>query len=536
MMSFDAVLSRIANGESFSSSELLPYLCLERQEERANINMRLAEAFWHSGREDDLKQAKVFIQRAWLLSRFSPALLPLYAQIYSARDDIPGIREAYKRVGMTMAAKGDVSEAIKYFDLWQYTYVEFRNLDKYEYDFDILDCMDRLARPYRFSRRRRRIKDRKIRVAYLVKGIKELGSVLIKLNLLFARFHDRSRVEPLFFVPESEDEVIGSVEGGDIVRLFQSHGCKLIMGPNVQATDERLLAVARRIYKARADILVTSAALATFDHYFVTALRPAPITIGLVQGPPPQFTPLNLDWGIAWSRHPLMDCPVGCSWVSMEGDLPARSEIEPYDRRELNIPDNAFIVVSAGRYVKFQEPAFWRAIIDLLKQHPQMHYVAMGVEEFQVPFLSTMLSHEVRSRIRFLSWRGMEYQRALCLAEVLIDTFPSGGGGTLLDALNLGIPCVAFENNYLRLYDQTDWSPADELIDIPDLLIKRGDFQQMKLAVSRLVEDPQYRRDIARRSQEYIHKTRGNASRAVRKCEEVYARVLRTLSSKREAP
>src|SRR5438067_1932210 len=124
-MSFAAILSRIANGEMVSSSELLPYLCLERREQRANANKLLAEACWQSGREDHLRHATVFIHRAWVLSRFAPELLPLYIQIYSALDDIAGIREAYKRVGLMMATQGNVSEAIRYFDQWQYAYWRF---------------------------------------------------------------------------------------------------------------------------------------------------------------------------------------------------------------------------------------------------------------------------------------------------------------------------------------------------------------------------------------------------------------------------
>lgn len=537
-MSLDAILSRIAGGESASSSELLPYLCLERRERRADVNALLAAAYLQSGSEDHLRRAKVFIRRAWLLSRSSPDLLPLYTEIHSALDDIPAIREAYKRVGMAMASRGDVSEAIRYFDLWQYADMQFRSLDKFEYDFDILDCVDRLARPHRLSPPPRGdlLKGGKIRVAYLVKGVTELGSVLVKVNLLFARYHDRSRVEPMFFVPEAKRTVLESAAGREHLRLFESHGCEVVMAPDVDKTSERLLAVARTISDARPDLLVASAALAEFQHYFITALRPAPFVVGLVQGPPQQFAPPALDYGIVWSKHPLIDCPVNCSWIPLRGDLPVRGEITPYDRRELGIPEQAFVIASAGRYVKFQEPAFWRAVVDLLRRFPQMYYLVMGAEESQIPFLPPMLSEEVTARVRFLGWRGESYLRGLCLAEVLIDTFPSGGGGVLLDALALGIPSVSFENDYMRLYDQTDWSLADEFIKTPELVAPRGDFEQMKRVVSRLITDREHRRDMARRAQEYTLETRGNSPLSVRECEDIYFRFLEQRLSGNAAP
>jgi glycosyltransferase involved in cell wall biosynthesis len=537
-MSFDAILSRVASGESVTSSELLPYLCAERRERRAEVNRLLAGAYFQSGGGEDLQRAKVFIRRAWLLSRFSPDLLPLYTQIHSALDDIPGIREAYKRLGVAAASRGDVSEAIRYFDLWQYAYMQFKSLDKFEYDFDILECVDRLARPHRLSPKPRAglLKGGKIRVAYLVKGITELGSVLVRVNLLFARYHDRARVEPMFFVPESGRAVLDSEAGREHVRLFESHGCELRTAPDMSVMGERLRAAARMIYDARPDILVASAALTQFQHYYITSLRPAPFVIGHIQGPPQQYAPPLLDYGVVWSKHPLIDCPVSCSWVPLRGDLPERDKITPYDRRDLGVPDGAFVVASAGRYVKFQEPAFWRAVLDLLGQFPHLHYLLMGAEEAQVPFLSPMLSQGVRARVHFLSWRGDSYLRGLCLADVLIDTFPSGGGGALLDALALGIPPVSFENNYMRLYDQTDWSLADEFIKVPELIVPRGDFDQMKRVVSRLVADPEYRRDVARRCQEYVLETRTKPPLSVRECEDIYLRFLEQRLSGDAAP
>ncbi len=531
-MNFEAVLSRIASGESVPSSELLPYLCLEKREQRANVNRLLAEACLQSGREDQLRHARVFIHRAWLLSKFSAELLPLYTQIYSALDDVAGIREAYKRAGVEMAAQGNVSEAIRYFDSWQYADFHFKHLDRYEYDFDIMDCMDRLAQPRRLSPAPRagRSAGEKIRVAYLVKGITEMGSVLVKINLLYARYHDRARVEPMFFVPESESAVLASASGPEFLRLFESHGCKVVMAPNVGDAGDRLFAVARAIYDARPDILVTSAALADFNHYFITSLRPAPFVVGFVQGPPPQFAPPILDWGIAWSKHPLIDCLVSCSHVEMEFDLIARSEVTPYERRELDIPEDALVAATAGRHVKFQEPKFWKAVIDLLQEHPQLYYLAVGAEESQVPFLPSMLSPELRSRIRFMGWRGDEYLRGICLVDIVIDTFPSGGGGTLCDSMALGVPVVAFENNYMKQYDQTDWSPAQEFIGLPERIVPRGDFDELKRVVSRMIDDAEYRRDVARRGQDYIWETRSHPERVVRNCEEAYFRLLENLS------
>jgi hypothetical protein len=96
-----------------------------------------------------------------------------------------------------------------------------------------------------------------------------------------------------------------------------------------------------------------------------------------------------------------------------------------------------------------------------------------------------------------------------------------------MDAMALGIPVVSFKNNYMRLFDQTDWSPAEEFIDIPDLIVQRGNFKQLKSLVSKLIDDPGYRLKIGEACEQKIHSTKGNPERMVRKCENIYVEVIR---------
>jgi len=521
------VLLEISKGNAVDESQLLPFLCLEENEKRCEVNAKLAAACAEAG---NLEQAKTFVERAWILSRFSADLAPLYSKICSSLGDIPSIRNAYKRLGLKRSEEGDVSGAIHYFDLWQYTHAAFTNVDRYEYDFDILGAMDRLAERYRFPLRREisSPKGRRIRLAYLAKGVAETGSVLLKINLLFAKFHDRSRFELTFFTPETEKTILNSARGKENIKLFEQVNCKVIWAPDSKTLEETVLTVAQKIYEAKPDLLISSAALADFKHYFLVSLRPAPITLGFIQGPLPQFAPLCLDWGIAWVRHPLIDCPVGCSLVDLEEELPRRKEVIPYERRQLNLPEHSLLLMSGGRHVKFQDPECWKAIIDVLGKHSHVFYLAVGVQEDQLPFLAPMVPHEVKDRIRFFDWRTEgDYLKILCLADILIDTFPSGGGAILFDAMALGIPVVSFKNNYMRRFDQTDWSVAEEVVPIPEMIVPRGDFGRFKAVVSRLIEDEDYRQDIADRCRKDVHEKRGNPRRMVQRCEEIYLKRIK---------
>jgi len=526
-MSLDSILTRIASGEAVPASELLPYLSAESRQQRADVNRLLADACWRSGREEQRRHAKTFIARAWLLSRFSPELLPLFEQIHAAAGDIDGIREAYKRLGMTAAATGDVSAALRYFNLWQYAYHRCQHVDRYAYDVDILDCVDRLAAPDRHRSRLRPdlLQGGKIRVAYLAAGVTEVGSALMMVIASLVKHHDRSRFEPMVFVPEAERTVRTSEAGRRELERFKNLDCELVMAPDIRPAHARLVALGRLIDDARPDVLITSAALATFDHCFVAALRPAPVTIGLIQGPPQQFAPLTLDSAISWMLHPLLDCPVTCALHHNEFALPTRREVSAFDRRTLGLSPESVVMLSAGRHVKFQDRTFWETIVDLLRDHPEASFVAMGVEEGQIVFLSSLLTPELRTRIRLLAWQGANYLPLLCMADMVIDTFPSGGGSILFDAMSLGVPVVSFANDYMKLYDQVDWSPAEEFIHVPDLLLQRGDFPEMRRRVSRLIEDRDYRSEMARQCLEDIQ-DRTDPARASRKYEAICLQIL----------
>lgn len=520
-MELDKLIEQIMGGNLIKGSELLPYLCLENVEERWYANFRLAEAYSEIG---DLHQAQVFIKRSWVLSKFSPDLLPLYIKIHLALNDVGAIRDAYKRLGMMEASKGNISDALKYFNLWQYAFANYQKLDKYNYDFDILERIEEMAKPWRYKDYDlpRRSDNKKIRLAYLTFGMSHTNSVLIKVNRTFAQYHDKSHFVVTFFVPEE----CKSQQGLENIKIFKKYNCGVIVAPSSKKSLKNLLAVGMQIYNYKPDILVTNALLADFEHYFITCLRPAPIIIGLLQGPPPQFTAPCLDWSISWSKHPLIDCPSDCSLVQMGLDLPDTDSITPYKKKDFDIPDDSQILLSAGRHVKFQSLDFWKSMLSILSAFPMVYYVVVGVTTEQLPFLDELLTPELEGRVKLLGWRE-DQLRIYSLADVVIDTFPSGGGHVLVEAMALGIPFVSFENNYMREFDQTDWSVADEFVSIPELLINRGDFKQFKRIISKLLEDEAYRSKIGTLCKEQIHSSIGSAEEGVRRFESVLLEIMK---------
>jgi len=523
-MEFKDIIRSISSGVDIDQTYITPYLTIDSREKRCEINLKLAQAFRDA---NNLSQANCFIQRAWLLSKFSEDLLPLFIDIHSSLGDIPSIQAAYKRIGIRKCSEPNFSEALYYFTLSIYAYANNQKIDFYTYDFDMLGQIDILARQHRFAHGSPKIMKQKqrIKLAYLLFGILQTGSTVVKICQLLAKHHDKNLFEVTFYLPETESSIKGCTESIANINKFISYECDVITAPEATTEEESLVALAKEIYSRQSDILITTAMIADLRQYFIASTQPAPVVIGLHHGPPAQFVVPSLDWSITWSRHPLVDCPCDCSLVPLEVELPKKKSIRPINRQSLDIPEHGLILMSAGRYTKFQEKKFWQAIFDLLEFHPNAYYVVLGVERQEVALIEELLTPSIEKRVKIISWQR-DYLPYLAMADIFIDTYPSGGGLTLVDAMALAIPIVVFKNNFMQPFNQNDWSHAEDLVNIPELLIERNDYRSFKKLISKLMIDQEFYQRMSKAIQEQIYRTNGRPERMVKECERIYTKVF----------
>lgn len=472
-VSLHDIIAQIRTGHFPDSSALLPHLACASKEQRCYINAELAIACLHAGQLRHLELAKELIQRAWLLSGFDERLLPTFVKIHESLKDSGAIAEAYKRVGVSYAEGNNITEALKWFSSSMYAHSGCGFGDKYQYDFELLNHIEKMAGRYRLPPiNRPPLEGRKLRVAYLVFGAHHIGSVIVKIVKCLADHHDASRFEIALFVPESKVS--------DEPPAYSIHELRQGRWPVIQPTSigkDRLLDTAMNIHSFAPDILVTSAGLADLAHYFIISQFTSLKTLGLLLGPPPQFVSPKFDRAISATKHPLLDSPCETHFVKLECKLPESGRVACIERSELKIPGKAFVFVSGGRAPKFENPAFWSWIASVLRQFPDTYYIALGIEKLP-ECLNDNDMKEVRDRIRCVSWKK-EYLNVLGIADLCLDTYPSGGGVFLLEAMALGIPVIGFKNNYLNRYDQTDWSPFEEFSPSPELAVCRGDWASL---------------------------------------------------------
>ena len=522
---FDTALDRILAGEEIDTKDLLPFLAVESLKKRILNNKCLAGAYFASHTPWRLEKAATFIERAWQLSAFSEEIFPIYKRVHEEKQDYQAIRAAYKRLGMEAAKQGRAGKAIEFFNSWQNCLVSYAGTDDYQYDDDVLDCMERLAAPYKFATHEAaQTGNDKIRVAYLVKGMKDVNSVLVKLNLLYAEFHDSSLFEVMIVVPETKEAIAASAQGQQSLQQFEEHGCRLILAANIEDDLERTIDIGKRIHAEGPHIFIAQALLSDFFYYFLALQRPAPVVMAYVAGSLPLFTTRNLDWMISWFAATQVDAPGNCALVPFEVELPRN--VAAYSKESLHFPEESTLIVSAGRSAKFQDRDIWRAIVATVRKYPQACFAAIGIEKEWVPFLDEVVPPELESRIKYFGWRE-DYLRILAAGDICLDTYPTGGGVSMADAMAVGLPVVSFHHCYEEMYRQTQASGADEFIRIPELIAGRGDFEGFKAIINKLIEDDGYRKTMSRRCRERIEATRGNPERMVRRSEEIYIRVLR---------
>jgi glycosyltransferase involved in cell wall biosynthesis len=231
-----------------------------------------------------------------------------------------------------------------------------------------------------------------------------------------------------------------------------------------------------------------------------------------------------LDSNIAMSIHPGLDTPGNCTVVPLEFALPSVGSVTMEGREQFGLPENSKIIASAGRPNKFESGDYWRSVANILSRSPDAMHMAIGIDRLPEAALKH-LHGGLKDRIRLVNWRK-DYLRVLALADVVLDTYPSGGGVVLLDAMALGIPVVSMANDYLHEFDQTDWGLGNELGINSELVAPRHDFARQVDIITRLLADQAYRARLGRECETLVRAQRGSPARMIGRWEEVFSGVV----------
>lgn len=510
----ESICRAIEANQEVDNPTLFRYLCNDDAGVRLEANYRLACTYLH--KLQDVNKALVYAKRAFMLSGLDERYPAFYLEILNTTGDVDKKRAIYKEMGCRFSEIGDVVSALRYFELHRDAYYKSGMGDHYEYDFDVLKRIRDLAALYRRKVQKTTppMPADRIRLAYLVFGITHSNSVIVALMTQYARYHDASQFEVVFFIVESS--LNNSETARHNIGLLESAGAKVVQASS-STQIECLLEAAREINNFGPDILISTAILANYAHYFVYSLIEKVNKISFCFGPPEQYIPPDADGVMCPTVHPAIDSMRQTTLVPIEFDLSQALITTPVSRESMGLPNDSVVIVAAGRPTKFLNKEYWKAIFATLNSCENVYFVAIGLSVMP-PFFSEILPEKLAARVKVLGWLD-GYLKVLKLADIVVDTFPSGGGVVLIEAMASDIPTITFQEDYSCPYNQMNWNPGAEIVPMQELILPRWDFVALEQKLIELVNKRDLRVALGASCGQEARLHRGNPERSVKRCE-----------------
>jgi glycosyltransferase involved in cell wall biosynthesis len=144
--------------------------------------------------------------------------------------------------------------------------------------------------------------------------------------------------------------------------------------------------------------------------------------------------------------------------------------------------------------VKFRSRPYWDLIARVLAARPAVRLVVCGIDR---AFLEEQPAAEpVRpfaDRVHALGWRN-DYLQVVAACDLVLDTFPQGGGWTLFEPMSLGIPVIGYRDPPLPMFREAAWNPGLEYFDLPEAVFDWWEPDPVVARILTLIDDPQARR------------------------------------------
>ena len=205
-------------------------------------------------------------------------------------------------------------------------------------------------------------------------------------------------------------------------------------------------------------------------------------------------------------RKPYMVHGAGVN-VGVEVDIDRAEK-----RRSIGVPEDVFVIVSAGELNKNKNT---EVIVQALKDVEGAHYVACGVgpEKDNLEKLAQELG--VSDRFHLMGYRTDMPEVMACADVFTMMSFREGMPRAILEAMDLGLPCVGSDTRGIR-----------DLIDKDGgYICKPTDAGAFAEAFNKLRDNPEARETMGRHNKE---KAKGYSADIVRKeLSDIYAEVLK---------
>lgn len=467
-------------------------------EARAWTFQQLGDAFAESGQDE---RAAMQYWRAWQLGRRQHALWhPIRRWLQDSGQ--PAALDSLFRTAVMAANQADdpdwLTDVIIEHEVHVFGQYERTRTLPFQDDVILESCQSLLSR-HRLNSRPL-TKTGPLRVGYLLTGEGEtkycsLAEIAIEMVLA----HDPDRVQACALSLHDRQSVLAGnpLFAGWLDELEQAGRPMHFLGSGLAGhCFHDTVELARAIDALGLDVLVFAGQCGL--RLLLAGLRPAPMMVGLGLGEVQLYTSRLLDLTVHINIKPAMD---GFGPSALAPSFMPRGRFaqpqQPVSRAELQVPEEAVLLMCSARPVKYREPMFWQVMTQVLSACPDAWLALVGLDpttfaEMAVTYAVPVALHD---RIRPLGWR-CDHQAVLCAADLFVDTFPNGGGYTVFEALSLGIATLAIDDDYLLPFEERSWAVAAEIVGGGISVPGRPDRILARLV--ELVNDPSSRQDLAR--------------------------------------
>jgi glycosyltransferase involved in cell wall biosynthesis len=471
---------------------------------RARIPALFAEAVRQieAGRPD---LARVTLERVARMTGYrSDTVLQRLAELYAKGDDIPALKEMWKRVAVAMLEDDRIDDFLRiaYVSIYaEQLYSKAANYRHATVDWDLHAFVrmagqrTALAGWVREHRTARAFVPRpgKIRVGFVLEGLSAVQAPSRSYMPLIEHF-DRDRYEVFVYSRWSHQEPVAQKESYDqTARRYRELGCAVRHPDRPLSPLAQVDFLARRIVEDRIDALVYQSVYFVPQYDLLASLRPAPFQAAVEHQQSEFHGAIDLVFTV-----PKLYLEARCRVApfAMASARPTVAAAVP--RASVGLPDDAVVLVSANRGVRYQQPSFWQEVARLLERHPAAWFLAIGLDA-----VGDLLpaAAPCRGRIVTPGFRS-DVMELLSLADVYVDLFPSGGGLSIVEGMQAGLPCVCFDDDMAQPYSLLDVQVGTQFTGDPDLIVPPGDHRRWHAIMDRLVTDAGWRREKGRAMRE----------------------------------
>ena len=312
------------------------------------------------------------------------------------------------------------------------------------------------------------------------------GAAVVKAVLQIIECHDKDKFDIRIALSRNSDSVNNS-EFYD----FRKQNILPIFGleesPSPCTRLEFCRNIAKRIRDFSPDIVITTV-VGPFEALICYAIAPVQ-TIHLILGDYWGFVlPGTNNRKIVFVKDLKEKYPV-TTYIkplipSNPSIIKAIKPIEKNDEEKINI-------IVSGRPPKFSSTQYWTTICELLSCRNDIKLTVIGTTiDSILPWVKNIdFSNQDISFIPRLP--RDEFTRLIQQADLVLDTFPEGGGQAIAEALQMNKIVVTFQtpSNAERFFEvnpATDWIPEQ-------LTVQRDDSQQLINLIGRLIDDKEFK-------------------------------------------